>query len=76
MAKKKAEAVAPKKKTGPKPSPLGRRTKTVGMKAYDAYYDWVQELAEHLETTPAIVITKAINSFAEANKFPNPPPKR
>lgn len=69
-----AAAVA-KKKTGPKPTPLGPREALIALKCRQPYKDWVIALARKHRMTPSQIIDKALVDFAQADGF-GPPPER
>ena len=73
VAKKKAEPIKAKAKTGPKPSPLGPRTETVALKCHKPYRKWFLKLVEHLESTPSNVVAKGLAKVAKDAGFEEPP---
>jgi hypothetical protein len=68
-----AGSAVAKKKTGPKPTPLGPREDLIAIKCRKAYKEWVVEYARSKRTTPSQLIDQALVKSAEADGFKLPP---
>jgi hypothetical protein len=70
-----AGSTVARKKTGPKPTPLGPREQLIAIKCRKAYKEWVVKLAGKHRVTPSQIIDRALVEFARLDGF-EPPPER
>jgi len=70
-----------KKKPAAQRSPLNKERKeagfrTIGLRASDAYADWIAEAADHERSTVAAFLDRAAAAYAKQVGFQKEPPRR
>jgi hypothetical protein len=68
--------VMPKKKPGPKPNPLGRRTVITNIRSSTEWREWVDEFATFAKSSVSDLVDRALIGLARELKFPKQAPKR
>jgi len=59
-----------------RPAKPDTTVKTVGVRATEAYAEWLDRLAKHYRTTVAGVIDRALAEWTEAESYAERPPDR